>query len=233
MSHPPEGARLPRFTAAERLVHRSTAALVGVLVATAAVLYVGDLAVLVGRRALVAAVHVATGLALPVPTLLGLLSPAFRDDLRRLDRFVPGDREWLRRRDRRRAGLTVGKFNAGQKLAAAVVAGSGAVLLGTGLVMLGPAFVDVPVGWRQGATLVHDVVSLGLVLLLAGHLAEAWAHPQARAAMRTGRIDAAYARREHPAWAAEVGTRTDPPEAPEAPGTPAGRAAGPPARRAR
>jgi cytochrome b subunit of formate dehydrogenase len=28
----------------------------------------------------------------------------------------------------------------------------------------------------------------------------AWRHPEARAAMRTGYVDAAYARREHPAW---------------------------------
>jgi formate dehydrogenase subunit gamma len=214
-------ATLPRFTRAERWVHRTTAALVAVLVVTAAILYVGALAVAVGRRATVEAVHVVAGLLLPVPTLLGLLSPAFRADLRALDRFAPDDWEWLRRRDRREAGLAVGKFNAGQKLAAAVVAGSGVVLLGTGLVMLGPTVVDVPVGWRQGATLVHDVIAFGLVVLLAGHVVQAYAHPPARVAMRTGRVDTRYAEHNHPAWAAEVGAVTAPPEA---------RTAGPPAR---
>jgi formate dehydrogenase subunit gamma len=195
---------LPRFTRAERWVHRTTAALVAVLVATAAVLYVEALAVAVGRRALVEAIHVAAGLALPVPTLLGLLSPAFRADLRRLDRFTPDDWQWLRRSDRRYAGLAVGKFNGGQKLAAALVAGAAAVLLLTGIVMLGPTVVDVPVGWRQGATLIHDVLAFALVVLLVGHVLEAYAHPPARAAMRTGRVDEAYAREHHPTWAAEV-----------------------------
>ncbi|MFL6139255.1 MAG: cytochrome b/b6 domain-containing protein [Frankiaceae bacterium] len=197
-------ATLPRFTAAERWVHRSTTVLVAILVATGAVLYVSALAVVVGRRALVEAIHVAAGLALPVPTLLGLLSPALRADLRRLDRFVPDDWRWLHRRDRRSAGLAVGKFNGGQKLAAALVAGFAAVLLLTGVVMLGPTVVDVPVGWRQGATLIHDVMAFALVVLLVGHVAEAYAHPQARAAMRTGRVDAGYAERHHPTWAAEL-----------------------------
>jgi formate dehydrogenase subunit gamma len=196
--------RLPRFTPAERWVHRTTAALVGVLVATGLVLYVGPLAVAIGRRATVEYVHIAAGLLLPLPTLLGLLSPAFRADVGRLGRFVPGDAEWLRRPDRRTARLPVGKFNAGQKVAASLVAGCGATLLLTGIVMLGPLVSDVPVGWRQGATLVHDLVSFGLVVLLVGHLVEAYAHPPARDALRTGSVDAGYARREHPVWVREL-----------------------------
>jgi formate dehydrogenase subunit gamma len=202
----PDGAagRIPRFTPAERWVHRATAALVAVLVVTAAVLYVGPLAVAVGRRATVEYVHVVAGLALPVPTLLGLLSRGFRADVGRLGRFVPGDAEWLRRADRRMAGLPVGKFNAGQKVAASLVAGCGATLLLTGLVMIGPTYVDVPVGWRQGATLVHDLVSFALCVLLAGHVVEAYAHPQAREALRTGSVNEAYARQEHPLWVREL-----------------------------
>jgi formate dehydrogenase subunit gamma len=230
----PDPELLPRFTTAERWVHRTTAALVAVLVATAAVLYVEALAVLVGRRALVEQIHVAAGLALPVPTLLGLLSPAFRADLRRLDRFVPGDRQWLRRRDRRTAGLAVGKFNAGQKLAAAFVAGTGVVLFGTGLVMLAPVFFDVPVGWRQGATLTHDIMTIALVVVLTGHVVEAYAHPPARAAMRTGLVEAGYARQEYPAWAAELAElAAGTPDGPPATAVQEGRTADPPARRVR
>lgn len=182
----PRPAEPPRFTRTERWVHRVTAADVAVLVVTAAALYQPSLSLAVGHRPDVAGVHAVAGLLLPLPTLAGLLSPAFRADLSRLNRFAPADWAWLRRRDRRTAGLPVGKFNAGQKLAAAVVAGAGLLLLGTGLVMLGPVRVDVPVGWRQGATFVHDVVAIGLVLLLAGHVWEAWRHPEARTAMRTG-----------------------------------------------
>lgn len=185
-------------------MHRSTAVLVAVLFVTAAALYYAPIAIAVGRRPLVAAVHVTAGLLLPVPTLLGLLSPAFRSDLVRFNRMTRTDRAWLLRRDRRTAGLPVGKFNGGQKLAAAFVAGAGLVLFGTGLVLLGPVRVDVPVGWRQGATLVHDTLAAVLLILVLGHVWQAYRHPGARAAMRTGEVDLDYARREHPQWVDEM-----------------------------
>src|SRR5260370_5999753 len=106
------GRRVFRFTRAERWVHWWTAGLMGICLITAAILYVGPLAVLVGRRGLVVTVHVLAGLALPVPMLLGWLSAAYRADLRRLNRFGPADRQLLRRRDRRTAGRPVGKVNA-------------------------------------------------------------------------------------------------------------------------
>ncbi len=78
-----------RFTRAERMVHRTTAALMLLCVITAAFLYVGPLARLVGQRNIVATVHEWSGVLLPVPVLLGLFSSAFRADLRRLNRFAP------------------------------------------------------------------------------------------------------------------------------------------------
>ena len=192
---------VPRFARAERLVHRSTAVLVGVLVATGSVLYVEPLAVAVGRRPLMATLHVIAGVLVAVPTALGLLvSQPFRDDVAALGAFGPDDRSWLRRRDRRVAGLRVGKFNAGQKLAAATMAGAGAVLLVTGLLLLAPLGLDLPDRVREGATFTHDVFTFGLLLLLVGHAWQASRHPEARAALRTGSIDRAYAEREHPAW---------------------------------
>ena len=201
----PPADSLPRFTRAERLVHRGTAALVGVLTATGAVLYVEPLSLLVGRRLLVEGVHVAAGLLLPVPFLLGLWrSRALRADVRLLGRMLPVDGQWLRRRDRRAAGLPVGKFNGGQKLAAATMLGAGLVLLGTGLLLLAPARVALPDSVREGATVTHDLFTFGLVVLLVGHLWLAWRHPQARAALRTGAVERTYAEREHPAWAHDL-----------------------------
>src|SRR5436305_7073353 len=156
---------LPRFTAAEKWVHRATGVLVAVLFATGAVLYMEPLALIVGRRLLVEGTHVAAGLLLPVPTLLGLWwSPPLRADVAVLARFDTVDGEWLRRRDRRTAGLAVGKFNGGQKLAAATIAGAGLVLFGTGLLLLAPNLVNVPVGLREGATITHDLFTFGLLL---------------------------------------------------------------------
>lgn len=184
-------------------MHRTTAALVGVLVVTGAVLYLAPLALLVGRRLLVEGTHIAAGLLLPLPMLVGLWrSRALRDDVALLGRLASVDRQWLRRRDRRTAGLPVGKFNGGQKLAAATMAGAGLVLFGTGLLLIAPAFWDLPVEVRQGATVVHDLFTFGAVVLLAGHLWLAVRHPEARVAMRTGHVDTAYAQREHAAWAA-------------------------------
>lgn len=198
-------ATIPRFTRSETWVHRTTSILVTVLFATGFSLYYEPLVLVVGRRPLVEGIHIVAGLALPIPMALGLLTSfQLRSDVRVLGRFTRVDREWLRRRDRRRAGLPVGKFNAGQKLAASVVAGAGLVLLLTGLLLLAPVGVDLPDGVREGATIVHDLFTFGLLVLLAGHLWLAFRHPEARAALRTGRVDRAYAEREHAGWAREA-----------------------------
>jgi formate dehydrogenase subunit gamma len=197
--------RLPRFTLVERWVHRATATLAGVLFATGLTLYYEPLTVLVSRRELVESVHIAAGLLLAVPVLVGLVvSPELRRDVRILGRLTRVDRTWLRRRDRRTAGLPVGKFNGGQKLAAAVMTGAGLVLLGTGLLLLAPVRLDLPDGVREGATITHDLFTFGLLILLVGHVWVAARHPEARAALRTGAVDRAYAEREHAGWAAEI-----------------------------
>lgn len=197
----PPSARLHRFSRAERWVHRTTAALMGVCVATAACLYIPQLAVLVGRRELVVRVHECAGLALPVPVLLGLASRAFRADLRFLNRFGPHDRLWLRaalRRDRRPDARPAGKFNAGQKVYAAWIAGATLVMLGTGLMMWFTRLT--PLMWRTSATFVHDWLALTIGVVLAGHIGMALADPEARRGLRTGTVSREWAKREHPLW---------------------------------
>jgi len=195
----PRPAELLRFTRAERWVHRCTAVLMVCCLLTAAILYIGPLSVLVGRRALVVWVHVLAGLALPVPMLLGWASAAFRADLRELNRFRPADRDWLRSRGRRAAGLPTGKFNAGQKLYAAFVAGAILVQLGTGVLMrYGQHW---PLSLRVGATFVHDWLAAAVLAAVLGHLHFALRDADARLGMRTGRVPAAWASREHPGWA--------------------------------
>jgi len=198
-----QAERLPRFSAAETWVHRTTSVLVGVLAATGAVLYFEPLALLFSRRLFFEGTHIVAGLLLPFPTLIGLwCSPELRADVRLLGRMTRVDGEWLRRRDRRTAGLAVGKFNGGQKLAASTLVGAGVVLFGTGLLLIAPARINLPVSMREGATVTHDLFTFGVVVLLIGHIWMAFRHPQARAAMRSGSIDTDYAEREHPAWAA-------------------------------
>ncbi|MFD5113050.1 cytochrome b/b6 domain-containing protein [Streptomyces sp. NPDC058391] len=196
--------RVRRFSRAERWIHRTTGALMLVCVATAAALYVPQLAELVGRRHLVVTVHEWSGLLLPVPVLLGLGSRAFRADLSRLNRFLPYDREWLRavrRRDARPGSRPAGKFNAGQKIYAAWIAGAVLVMLGTGLLMWFTGFA--PILWRTSATFVHDWLAPAIGVVLIGHIGMAYGDPQARRGMRTGSVERAWAEREHPHWKEE------------------------------
>ncbi|MEV3854694.1 cytochrome b/b6 domain-containing protein [Streptomyces sp. NPDC050095] len=191
-------ARVRRFTPAERWVHRCTAVLMGACVATAACLYLPQLAELVGRRALVVTVHEWSGLLLPAPFLLGLASRAFRADLNRLNRFGPRDKAWLRAVLRRQPGRPAGKFNAGQKLWAAWLAGAVLVMLGTGLLMWFTHLA--PLAWRTGSTFVHDWLALALGIVLAGHIGMAYGDPEARRGMRTGFVRREWAEREHGEW---------------------------------
>ncbi|WGL52119.1 cytochrome b/b6 domain-containing protein [Nocardioides sp. BP30] len=197
-----EGADLPRFATAERVVHAAVAVLMFACLVTAAILYNGSLMLLVGHRHLVETVHVWSGLALPVPMLLGLASAAYRLDLRRLDRFTADDRRWLRSRSRRDGAIRVGKFNAGQKLNAWLVAGATGVLLGTGTLMYWTGLVRL--SWRSGATFVHDWSAIAIGLLVIGHLVFAFRDPEARRGMRTGRVSARWARAQHAAWVEEL-----------------------------
>src|SRR3954454_13121215 len=174
----------------------------GSCLVTAAILYNGSLMLAVGHRHLVETIHVWSGLALPVPMLAGLASAAYRLDLGRLNRFTVADRQWLRSRSRRDGTIRVGKFNAGQKVNAWLVAGSTGVLLGTGALMYWTGLVRLSL--RSGATFVHDWFALGLGLLVLGHIYYALKDRQALRGMRTGRVPTTWARAEHAAWAAEV-----------------------------
>ena len=195
--------RLPRFTRAERWIHRSVALLFTVCLVTAAMLSTPFVSELVGRRFIVSRIHIVCGLLLPLPILLGLLlSPAFRDDVRRLNRFTPRDWRWLRVKDRRSGRIPVGKFNAGQKLNAAFVLGTILVLLATGVIMWQNEWW--PVAWRTGATFVHDWTALGILVVILGHLFMASRDSEARTGMREGDVDRTWAAREHGSWAAEM-----------------------------
>jgi formate dehydrogenase subunit gamma len=201
-------AGLPRFSAAERAVHWLVAALMVSCLATAAILYNGSLMLMVGHRHAVELVHVWSGFALPVPMVLGAASAAYRTDVRRLNRFTPADWRWLRSRSRRDGRIRVGKFNAGQKLNAALTAGATLVLLGTGTLMYFTGLVRL--SWRSGATFVHDWSALALGVLVAGHLAYALRDGEALRGMWSGRVSARWARTHHAAWADErppAGTR--------------------------
>ncbi|MBO2451762.1 cytochrome b/b6 domain-containing protein [Actinomadura barringtoniae] len=200
---PAARAWLARFSRAERAIHHVTALLMLTCLVTAALLYVPSLATAVGRRELIKTIHVWCGFALPVPVILGLVSRAFRSDVRRLNRFGPHDREWLKRRDRRyvmdgRGIVPVGKFNAGQKLNASFTAGAILVMLATGTMLTFPG--PWPDNWRTGATFVHDWLFLAIAVVTLGHLWYAFRDPGALTGMLTGRVNRSWAKRHHAGW---------------------------------
>jgi formate dehydrogenase subunit gamma len=204
MTRPPDSApptQLLRFTLPVRWIHWLTGSLLIVCILTAAVLYNGSLAVLVGNRYLVEQIHVYSGWALPVPILVGLVSRSYRLDVRRLNRFSRSDWRWLRSRTRRDGRIPVGKFNAGQKLNAALSAGSIGALLITGTVMYFTTLTRL--SWRSGATFVHDWFALAFGLLVVGHILYALRDSGAMQGMLKGRVSLRWARRQHAAWAAE------------------------------
>ncbi|CAO5156827.1 formate dehydrogenase subunit gamma [Frankia sp. AiPs1] len=216
---PAEGSRLAtvrRFGRVTRLVHWATAATMFCCLGTGAVLLLPPLAELVGRRQLVESIHLYAGLALPVPMLVAAAAGSYRRDLRSLNRFTVTDGTWLRANLRlgtwRRAqagaetgaASRIGKFNAGQKLYAAFIAGAILVMLGTGTLMRWGAGLPggLPLAWRTGATFVHDLLTYGLAFGVAGHLWMAARDPVARVGIITGTVPAWWATREHPAWKA-------------------------------
>jgi formate dehydrogenase subunit gamma len=226
-SRPGPSPRVLRFARAVRWTHQTTAVLMGVCVGTALCLYVPVFAELVGRRRLMVTVHEWSGLLLPVPLLLGMISRALRADLRRLNRFGPHDRRWLRaavrsRRVRPRpgepGGRDAGKFNAGQKVYAAWIAGAVLVMTGTGVLMWFTGLA--PLVWRTSATFLHDWLALAIGVALVSHVGLAVGEPEARRAMRTGEADRSWARFEHPLWDPDEGDeeqRRIPPHAPSHP----------------
>src|SRR6476619_112063 len=167
-TRPVPAPRLVRFSRVERLVHQSVAVVMLTTITTAAILYNGFLAVPVGHRRIVKLIHVYSGFALLVPIVIGVVSAAYRADLRRLNRFSPADWKWLRSRSRRDGSIPVGKFNAGQKLNAALSTGGIIVMLLTGTVMFFPDAVRL--SWRTGASFVHDWFALAIGLLVFGHI---------------------------------------------------------------
>jgi formate dehydrogenase subunit gamma len=202
---PPESVE--RFDVLERAVHWANAVLFGILLATAAALYVAPISAAVGRREEVKTIHVYAGLLLPVPLLIAYLWPgggrSFRADLARINRWTAGDRRWLRTRGRdAEARKQVGKFNAGQKLNAAFTGGAILVMLATGSLMRWPQ--SFPLSWRTGATFMHDWVAIALFVAITAHLMFAFSDSDALGGMWKGRVRPSWARDHHPLWLEEL-----------------------------
>ncbi len=201
-----------RFDRVERAVHWVNASLFLILIVTGAALYFTPLIALVGRRRLIEQVHLYVGLALPLALLLGLAGSwgrSLRRDVGRINRWSEEDMQWLRGLVDTASGRSqtalrprLGKFNPGQKLNAAFVAGGGLVMLGTGALLRW--YVPFPLSWRAGATFVHNWLAVAFVIIILGHIALALADREALGAMLRGRVSRAWAARHAPGWLDEL-----------------------------
>jgi formate dehydrogenase subunit gamma len=188
-----------RFSRTERAVHWVHASAFLVLLGSGLVLYLPSLATEIGRRPLVKDVHLFTALAWAI-ALLAVVALGDRRGLRattrELDVFDADDRRWLLGRHVRQ-----GRFNAGQKLNAALTAAF-AVLLAVSGVLLWLGVRD-PRFRLVCSMVLHDVVAYLSVALLAGHLYLAVIHPSTRHALRgmtVGTVREDWAREHHAKW---------------------------------
>jgi formate dehydrogenase subunit gamma len=195
--------RILRFDRVQRAAHWANALLFGILMLTALPLYFPSISEMVGRRALVANIHVWTGVVLPAPVVISLLGPwgrRMRRDLRRINVWTRDEIAWLRALGYRAPKVT-DKFNPGQKLNAIFVGGSIVVMLATGFVLKWFRFF--PVSWRTGATFVHDVFAFAIFAVVLGHILFAVTHPDSLRSMFKGWVSESWAARHAPDWLKE------------------------------
>jgi formate dehydrogenase subunit gamma len=190
-----------RFSRTERALHWLHASTFFVLLGSGLVLYLPRLSEIVARRPLVKDVHIYTALAWAVlVTLLLLLGlrHGLRETIRELERFDADDLRWLLRR-----GGRPGRFNAGQKLNAIVIAAFAVLFAISGFLLW---YGERDTRFRFANTiLLHDGLMYAVLVLVAGHLYLSLIHPATRHALRgmvRGTVDADWARRHHPRWAA-------------------------------
>jgi formate dehydrogenase subunit gamma len=196
-----------RFSRTERSLHWVHAAAFFVLLGSGLVLYVPSLSEAVGRRAFVKDVHFDTGLAwmLAIALIVALGDRrGLRHTLHELDAFDRDDRLWLRRIPRPQ-----GRFNAGQKLNAALTAAFALLFAVSGLLLW---YGERNNTFRLGGTiLLHDGLMYLSLGLLVGHLYLALIYPSTKHALRgmtTGSVRRNWAREHHSKW---VDEQTPPP----------------------
>jgi formate dehydrogenase subunit gamma len=193
---------IERFSGTERAVHWVHATAFLVLLATGLALYVPALSIAVGRRPLLKDVHVYTAVAWIAALVLVVLlgdRRRLRETVRELESFDADDLLWLRRYPRPQ-----GRFNAGQKVNAALTAAFAVLFAVSGaLLWLG----ERDHRFQLASTiLLHDWLTLISLFLLVGHLYLALIYPATRHALRgmtVGTVRRDWAERHHPKWTRE------------------------------
>jgi formate dehydrogenase subunit gamma len=203
--------RVRRFGRTERALHWLSAGAFTSLMVTGLVLWLPFLATLVNDRPLVKAIHLWSAGAL-VAGIVAVVALGDRRALRRtareVDRYDRYDRAWLRGAPRRalRGGEAppAGRFNAGQKLNAAMVAAAWILFAVSGsFLWLGERDHTFQL---SGMLFLHDVLTLAMLPIVLGHVYMAALNPRTAGSlegMTRGSVERAWARRHHPRWDAD------------------------------
>jgi formate dehydrogenase subunit gamma len=189
-----------RFSKTERTVHWVNALGFFLLLTTGLILYLPRLSVAVGRRPLIKEIHFWGGIgwvaSLLIVAALGDRRGVLRT-ARELDVFEREDVNWLTLREPREQP----RFNAGQKLNAALNAAFMVLFLVSGLLLW---FGEQDTRFRFASTVIlHDGLLYASLALLLGHLYLALIHPATRHALRgmvLGNVREDWARQHHARW---------------------------------
>jgi formate dehydrogenase subunit gamma len=203
---PPAAGYVRRFGPEERSLHWLLAVTFLTMLATGLILYLPAFAQLAANRRLWKSIHLGAAIAFwagLVVLMLTDLSGSLRRTAGEFDRFDDDDVRWLGWAVTRRGPEPpAGRFNAGQKLNAALVAGLMVVFTLSG-VLIYLQETDAAVRGRTSAILVHDIATWIAVPLIAGHLYLALVNPSTRPSLRgmvLGTVRRDWARRHHPKW---------------------------------
>jgi formate dehydrogenase subunit gamma len=195
-----------RFSAQERRLHWLLAGTFLTMLATGLILYLPAFAELAANRRLWKSIHLGAAIAFWAGLVLLALSDtdgALRRSAADIDRLDADDARWLRWAAARRGPEPPqGRFNAGQKVNAAIVAGLMLVFTASGVLMYLQE-TDAAFRGRTSAILVHDAATWVALPLIAGHLYLAALNPSSRHSLRgmlLGTVRRDWARRHHSKW---------------------------------
>jgi formate dehydrogenase subunit gamma len=206
--------RIARFSRTERLAHWLLAATFFVMLGSGLALYLPGLSNSIARPT-AKAWHLwsAAALGIGIVAIIALgdrrtLSRTARD----LERLDGDDARWLLQGPKRyvsgEAPPPQGRFNAGQKLNAAITLGLMIVMAVTGLLLW---YGEQDTRFRfAGSVDIHDWASGVLIVLVAGHIYLAVLHPATRHALRgmtAGDVDRDWAEKHHAKWALKEDVR--------------------------
>jgi formate dehydrogenase subunit gamma len=159
-------------------------------------------------RQLWKSIHLGAALAFWLGTLLiiGSSTGGLRRTVGQIDRFDDDDRRWLKWQVRQLGPKPPqGRFNAGQKLNTAVIAGLMVVFTISGTLMY---LQEVDAQFRgTSAILVHDIAMYIAIPLVIGHLYMALLNPSTRHSLHgmvLGTVRRDWAREHHAKWEREL-----------------------------